>query len=129
MTEFPMNTRLYHDGLDLARFYSVDSSQLSDEVFNMLQFSDLSIDEDLQYADCVTQLLGRFEVRVLIIFGSLQQLREQIPQAIWERLNMGVCKLFYLHQVADWAAYAACIHEIDELLKNHEIQKRTVNDR
>jgi len=128
MTEFPMHTRLFHDGLDLSAFYANDLGELADSIFCLLEFADETINDDLQYADVKTQLLGCFEGKIFVLFGSLQKLRTDLSKDCWEQLNMGICKLFYLQKVADWDAYASLIHELDGVLKNHELKERTAND-
>jgi len=128
MTEFPMNTRLFRDGLQLERFYANDVGEFSDQLFTMLSFAGDPINDDLKYAHCKEQLLKSFEGRLLMLFGSLNNIRESVTLELWEELSMGICKLFYLQKVADFTAYAKTIHELDEALGTAVLRKKSAND-
>ena len=128
MTEFPMNARLFHDGFQLDRFHAKDVYEFGEELFAMLRFVGEPSNDDLQYADCKTQLLGSFDVRLIMLFGGLTNIRDLVPLKLWEELSMGICKLFYLRQVGDTDAYAKVIHELDNALGASVRKGSTAND-
>ena len=128
MTEFPMNTRLFREGLDFERFYAKNIAEFGDEWFSMLSFAGAQVDDDIQYADCMTQLLGSFEGRILKLFGGLNSIRDQIDEKNRQELSMGICKLFYLHKIADFDGYAKVIHQLDVVLRVAARRNTTAND-
>ena len=128
MSEFPMNTRLFREGLDFERFYAKNIGEFGDEWFSMLSFAGAPVDDDIQYADCMTQLLGGFEGRILKLFGGLNSIHDQIDEETRQELSMGICKLFYLHKVADFSAYANVIQQFDVVLRVAGRRNTTAND-
>lgn len=123
-----MNARLFRDGMDFERFYANNIGDFGGEWFSMLSFGGEPVDDDIQYAECMTQLLGSFEGRLLKLFGGLNAIRGQIDDEARQELSMGICKLFYLHKVSDFDAYAKVIHQLDEVLRVAARRNTTAND-
>jgi hypothetical protein len=123
-----VSTRLYHDGLQIERFYADGLGAFADELASMLRFALPDHSDDLQYHDCRHQILNGVDGRFILLFGGLERVKQRLDDDSYENLSLGICKAFYLLKHEDYDGFANTIHELNDVFATGVRHKKTAND-